>query len=342
MSKIKIVNNTNQAFQKTLIQENRSASFISAVLTAIIMFISRYKGPEGILLLDRFLPGLGWLQIIIIAVYAGFITQFLLKQKNIAKIRIRIWTLFSIVFFSQFIAGILISDTFLMTGKLHIPIPAVILAGPIYRGSGFFMPILFLATILLTGPAWCSYLCYFGAIDGVAASRKKQPSFPKEGWKTLRFFTTILVIVTAIIFRIFDTSPNFAIVGALIFGALGIIATIIISRSRGIMAHCSYYCPIGLISNLLGKISPFRIKINNSCNNCMACIPACRYNALSPKNIASGSPGFSCTLCGDCIDTCSSQSINYSFFNLSSKKSRVPFTVVIAVVHSVFIGIARI
>ena len=342
MGKIEEINIINQTTQKMFIRKYRSAPFISATLTALIMFTARYKGSEGILLLDRFLPGLGWLQITAIAIYAGIITHFLLNQNKIAKIRIRIWTIFSIVFFSQFIAGILISEKFLMTGKLHIPIPAVILAGPIYRGEGFFMPILFLSTIILTGPAWCSYLCYFGAMDGVASSRKKKPVFPKGIWKTLRYFTTLIVIVTAIIFRIFNTPPVAAITAAIIFGAVGIFITILISRKRGFMGHCTYYCPIGLLSNLLGKISPFRIKIDSSCSSCMACITACRYNALSSESMTKGSAGFNCTLCGDCLDSCSSQSINYKFFNLSSGKSRTLFTIIIAVLHATFIGIARI
>ncbi|RKX85327.1 MAG: 4Fe-4S binding protein [Spirochaetes bacterium] len=323
-------------------KQSITAVITSTILTTALLFMAKSKGPEGILLFDRFIPGLGWLQVVIIAVYAGIITHFLLQESKVAKIRIKIWTLFSIVFFSQFLAGILISDKFLMSGKLHIPIPAVILGGPIFRGEGLFMPILFLSTILLTGPAWCSYLCYFGAMDGIAASVKKKPLFPKESWKTLRFFTTLLVIVTAIVLRTFNISTIIAIYAAIIFGIAGILVTIFISRKRGFMGHCSYYCPIGLLSNILGKISPFRIKIDSSCNNCMACIPACRYNALSAESIASGKAGFNCTLCGDCVDSCSSHSINYNFLNLSPDKSRILFTITISVVHAVFMGIARI
>ncbi|MCK5673843.1 MAG: hypothetical protein KAH95_10735, partial [Spirochaetales bacterium] len=156
------------------------------------------------------------------------------------------------------------------------------------------------------------------------------------------YFTTLLVIVTAIVFRVLNMSTITAAYAAITFGALGILIAIFISRKRGFMGHCSYYCPIGLLSNILGKISPFRIKIDSSCNNCMACIPACRYNALSAENIASGSAGFNCTLCGDCVDSCNSHSINYKFLKLSPEKSRILFTVIISVVHAVFIGIARL
>ena len=72
-------------------------------------------------------------------------------------------------FFGQLALGIFADPIFLMTGKLHLPIPAVILAGPLYRFEGLFMPILFISTLLLSGPAWCSQLCYFGAFDAWSA-----------------------------------------------------------------------------------------------------------------------------------------------------------------------------
>ncbi|HHJ09824.1 MAG TPA: hypothetical protein ENK25_02915 [Bacteroidetes bacterium] len=52
-----------------------------------------------------------------------------------------------------------------MTGKLHLPTPAMILAGPAYRREIGFMTWLFLSTIILNGPALCSHLCYMVSLD---------------------------------------------------------------------------------------------------------------------------------------------------------------------------------
>jgi len=52
-----------------------------------------------------------------------------------------------------------------MTGKLHLPTPSMILAGPAYRREIGFMTWLFLSTIILNGPAWCSHLCYMVSLD---------------------------------------------------------------------------------------------------------------------------------------------------------------------------------
>ena len=72
-----------------------------------------------------------------IGLYGAFLAYKMSDPKNVARWRIISWSIFSIVFFSQLILGILLSDKFLMTGNLHLPVPALILAGPIYRGHAY-------------------------------------------------------------------------------------------------------------------------------------------------------------------------------------------------------------
>lgn len=114
-----------------------------------------------IILLERFISGGGWFEITVIAFYGAFVAYKMQIPLNVPKWRRITWTIFSFVFFSQLIIGLLGVDKFLMTGKLHLPIPMMILAGPMYRGHLSVMTILFLSTIILTEPAWCSQLCYF-------------------------------------------------------------------------------------------------------------------------------------------------------------------------------------
>ena len=149
--------------------KNNARSAAAALLTAGLLIAVKLKAPYQMLIVDRFLPGGGWVEIAALAAYSGLILRALLTADDTSRIRRRIWLAFSVVFFTQFILGVSGIDSFLMTGRLHIPVPAVVIAGPIFRGERFFMPILFLSTILLAGPAWCSYLCYFGAWDGIAA-----------------------------------------------------------------------------------------------------------------------------------------------------------------------------
>ena len=41
--------------------------------------------------------------------------------------------------FLQFLLGVTVASSLLMTGKLHIPVPFMMISGPVYREEGFFM-----------------------------------------------------------------------------------------------------------------------------------------------------------------------------------------------------------
>ena len=119
------------------------------------------------------------------------------------------------------------SDKFLMTGKLHLPIPMMILAGPIYRGQLSIMTILFLSTIILTGPAWCSQLCYFGAFNNLASGGKTSKEILRfKG--PVKATVLFLVITVAIILRWMMVSMLVSTLVAVAFGVTGIMIMILI------------------------------------------------------------------------------------------------------------------
>src|SRR5664279_3486970 len=142
------------------------------LLTFTLLAFVQIKIERPMILAERFIKGSGWIEILLISIYGAFVVSKMQNPLNVPKWRKITWTTFSIVFFSQLLIGLLGFDKFLMTGKLHLPIPMMILAGPIYRGQLSVMTILFLSTVILTGPAWCSQLCYFGAFDNLASSGK--------------------------------------------------------------------------------------------------------------------------------------------------------------------------
>ncbi len=314
----------------------------AAVFTMIILIAGRTKASFPVIMLDRFLPGTGTFEIVLLGIYAGLITELFLSGKDTSKLRVRIWAGFSIVFFSQFILGIMGLDEFLMTGTLHVPVPAVIIGGPIFRGHGFFMVILSLATTIAAGPAWCSYFCYFGAWDNVAARTMKKSGLIPERNILFRIISLSAVVIAAVILRIFFIPAGYAASAAIVFGVSGILIMAGISRKRGVMVHCTSYCPVGLAASLIGRCSPFRIHIKKTCTNCMACSKVCRYGALGSSDIRALHPGFTCTLCGDCISICHADSIGYKFPWLTDQSARMLFTVVVISLHAAFLGFARI
>jgi polyferredoxin len=312
------------------------------LLTTGILSLARWKAPFPILLADRFFPLSGWIQILLLAIYGVFLITKIADRRDTAGIRLRIWLFFSIVFFTQFILGVAGFEKLLMTGRLHVPVPAVVIAGPIFRGERFFMPILFVSTIVLVGPAWCSHLCYIGAWDGLASIARRRGGSLSSGWTWLRFTIFAATPVTAVLLRFFGVSGSSAGIVAVGFGVLGLAVMAGLSTRRGVMVHCTAICPLGVASNLLGKVSPFRIRIGPSCTDCGLCTASCRYNALSADRIRKRRPGYTCTLCGDCIASCETGALGYTIFRASPPVSRLIFLTLVVSLHAVFLGVARI
>lgn len=317
------------------------------LLATTLLTVSRAKVSDfPILLPDRFMPGSGWLLIFALGIYAALVTRALLnpglKPRQWSRWRLRLWGLFSIIFFAQLALGLAGIERFLMTGQLHLPVPALIMAGPIYRGEGFFMPILFLSTVAFVGPAWCSWLCYVGAWDG-AMSANKKTAVPLPKWRQpLRLAIVLLVGAAAWGLRTAGVSTPVAALLAALFGIAGVGVMVFISRRTGAMVHCTTFCPIGVFSNVLGKLNPFRIRVGKGCTGCGVCERVCRYDALDADRIAAGKPGLSCTLCGDCVSGCPHAALGYRFPGLSARSARALYTALVIGAHAAFLGIARI
>ncbi len=296
------------------------------------------------LLAERFLPGAGWLELLALGGYAAWVANRLSQVRLISRTRRFVWGLFSLVFFGQLAAGLLGFERFLMSGALHLPVPAMIAAGPVFRGGGWFMPILLMVTVLLVGPAWCSHLCYIGALDSAMAHRqpgKHQQRLPRHShW--LRALALVLVVGSAVVLRGLGAETWVAAALGLAFGLVGVGVMLYASRRRGLMVHCLTFCPIGLLTVLAGKLAPFRLRIASSCDDCNACTYACRYNALHVEDVQRRRAGLSCTLCGDCLSYCRHRSLQYRFLGLSPDTARWLFVVLVSALHATFMGVARI
>ncbi|MBN2430844.1 MAG: 4Fe-4S binding protein [Acidobacteria bacterium] len=312
-------------------------------LIATLLAIVHQVVDPPLLLLERFLPGYGPLEIFLLGLYGAWLAEKLVTVgPDFARWRSRLWRLFGLVFFSQLLLGLTGVEECLMTGELHLPVPAVILAGPIFRGEGFFMVILFVAAILLAGPAWCSFLCYFGPADDLASRRRQRPTAVPVWRDRLQVAILILTPLLALLFRLAGVPSLVAVATALAFAAAGIGVMILRSRRHGTMLHCTAWCPMGWLATRLGKINPFRLDIAPACHRCGACTPACRYGALEATHLAAGRVGPACTLCGDCVVACRDGYLRYRFPGLTALTAHRVFIGLIVSVHALFLGVARI
>lgn len=294
------------------------------------------------ILLERFIPVGGWVEIPFIALYGAFVAWKMQDPDKVAIWRRNTWLLFSVVFFGQLLLGIIGFDKFLMTGKLHLPVPAMILSGPLFRAELSFMTILFISTVVLSGPAWCSHLCYFGAMDNFAASKNKANNKAIKNKWAIKYTLLVVVILGTLLLRWFNASWLTAAVAGGLFGVIGLGVIIFISQKKGKMIHCIVYCPIGTIVNYTRFINPFRMYIDSSCTSCMKCTSYCNYDALNPEDIKNQQPGLSCTLCGDCVTSCHANSIKYKFFNLNPIAARNLYLFITISIHAVFMALARL
>jgi ferredoxin-type protein NapH len=311
------------------------------LLTFVLLAFVQVKVARPMILAERFIRGGGWVEIILISLYGAFVIHKMQDPNNVPKWRKITWTIFSIVFFSQLILGISGFDKFLMTGKLHLPIPMMILAGPIYRGQLSVMTILFISTVILTGPAWCSQLCYFGAFDNLASGgRTSRDILRFKG--AIKSTILVLVITMALILRWLKVSGLTSTLIALAFGLTGITVMILFSMKRKKMVHCIMFCPIGTVVNLFKHINPFRMYIDKTCTLCMNCTKFCKYDALNVQDIKNRKPSITCTLCGDCLAGCHHNSIKYKYFNFKPEVARNIYLILTISLHASCIALARI
>lgn len=316
-------------------------SLIVFTLTFILLAFVQVKVVRPMILAERFLKGGGWLEIFLLSCYGAFIIYKMKDPVNVPKWRKIAWTTFSFVFFTQLIIGLSGFDKFLMTGKLHLPIPMMILAGPIYRGQLSVMTILFLSTVILTGPAWCSQLCYFGAFDNLLSTGKTSKEILKHKG-VIKSTVLIMVIVVAIILRWLNADMLVSTLIAITFGIAGISIMILFSLKRKKMIHCIMYCPIGTMVNVLKQVNPFRMYIDQSCTLCLNCTKFCKYDALNLVDIKNAKPSITCTLCGDCLAGCNHNSIKYQFLKMNPEQARNLYLVLTISLHASCLALARI
>jgi len=311
------------------------------LITFVLLAFVQVKVENPMLLAERFYKGAGWAEIILISFYGAFVAFKMQDPKNVPVWRKLTWTIFSVIFFTQLIIGLSGFEKFLMTGKLHLPIPMMIIGGPIYRAQLSVMTILFLSTVVLTGPAWCSHLCYFGAFDNLASSGKTSRVILKHK-AAIKSTILILVIAMALILRWFNISILLSTLIAAAFGVTGIAIMILFSIKTKKMLHCALYCPVGTVVNVFKHVNPFRMYIDKSCTLCMNCTKFCKYDALNINDIKNSKPSVACTLCGDCLAGCHHDSIKYKFFKMKPENARNLYLILTISLHAACIALARI
>ena len=202
------------------------------------------------------------------------------------------WTVFASVFFLQFLLGVTVASSLLMTGRLHVPVPFMMISGPVYRGEGIFMLALFSVSVLLAGSAWCSHLCYFGVWDCLSAASSRRKGRPVKGGKGLRdwrWAALAAAVGTPLLLSLWGLAVEYALAVALAAAFLAPLAWRM-SAAGGVREYCSRFCPMGLAAGLLGRLSPWRMRVKETCTGGMQCAPP--PAVTSPSRARAGPAAF--------------------------------------------------
>lgn len=212
---------------------------------------------------------------------------------------------------------------------------AQVMASAAWSGSAISEKILIGALIallvaLFMGRIFCGWLCPFGFFSDLIWSTRKKSSPVNQAPASSGFWIKSVLAIILIFVTVLIGYPVLSMVsfpGALsilpvlgwqkngvlliVIAALPPLIMLAIEIVSGKRIWCRFCCPqsvfLGIAAKTLpGKFPGLRISWNASqctCGKAAPCREACQVG-LNPRSI-SGPPRRDCTLCGDCIATCS-------------------------------------
>lgn len=104
-------------------KRGRVGAILTTIVAGMLLSVVQVVVKPPLLLGERLLPGGGWVQIVLAALFGGWLYLQMFDRKRRGVWRRRIWLLFSIVFFSQLFLGIFVDSVFLMSGNFISPYP---------------------------------------------------------------------------------------------------------------------------------------------------------------------------------------------------------------------------
>lgn len=184
--------------------------------------------------------------------------------------------------------------------------------------------------------ASCGYTCPYGALQEILGGRilKKKLKFEKGDKIRYLVFTIFLFVVSYFFLNgggirgvdLFASNGPYNVLGMtssnlIVLIPVSIITIGLLSMILGSRAFCRYLCPQGVfltIGTELGrkiKIPSLHLKSNHeNCSECKLCDRSCPMGLnVSYMVNNSAMDNLNCILCGECIDKCPTDAINYSF-----------------------------
>jgi ferredoxin-type protein NapH len=140
------------------------------------------------------------------------------------------------------------------------------------------------------------------------------------------FYGFFLFLALATGYTVFETINPVAIISRFIvygpsymlFWVLALLLFEIVYSRR---AWCRYFCPVSVSYQLIGLMSPLRIKWDKEkCSNCKRCQSVCFVSHILNDSVNQGKSEYVnsslCTRCGLCVDICDDEALSYGVKHL--------------------------
>lgn len=182
--------------------------------------------------------------------------------------------------------------------------------------SFVFIPV---AVFLFGRRAWCTYICGMGVLAETLGddyrslgpkTKTPPPTLTAFKWAIL----ALTVVLTVLAFSGSEQGKTFNLIFMTVFilflrTFLMQAVNIILMPKYGTRIWCKYFCPQGLLINLISRFSRFAlIKDESLCTHCGTCNQSCSMAidiAGGPTIIRNGE----CVGCGVCVEVCPQKAI---------------------------------
>lgn len=198
--------------------------------------------------------------------------------------------------------------------------------------------IVFLFYLIISGRVFCSWVCPVNTLLELCNSIRKRfqdklPDIEMNLNTKVKMAGLVLVLsffigvpIFEIISPIGNTLRNLLFVGGI--GAFTILAIVLFEFFISKRGWCRYLCPVGGFYSSIGKAGQLRVKINHEmCNSCMECKNVCFSHPSILDPTINGEKSFvtsgDCSLCGACVDACSTEALSIGLRPYTSKDHEI-------------------
>jgi ferredoxin-type protein NapH len=182
--------------------------------------------------------------------------------------------------------------------------------------------------LMFGGRSFCSWICPYHWLaelgEKIHLNLKKKKIIKNHTFdRKIRYYFYVIFLALAGItgYTVFETINPVAIISRfIVYGPslmlLWVMALLIFEILYSRRAWCRYFCPVGVSYQLIGLVSPLRIKWDKKkCSNCKRCQSVCLVPHVLTASVNQGKSEYVnssvCTRCGLCVDICDDQALSY-------------------------------